>query len=215
MAVMKSIEKLTLKDMIENVNLYRGLTEGLIKMPLPSYIKIGRKELHIPKTYTDLSINICYGQRLFLTQEEKNDFGLIIRMIDGYYFPIYSGKTWDDDDALYFGGIVLNCKAIEVYPVAIHLINLISELVENENKLLHREPSKLEKAAGIEKLTVYSDLTAIDFLRQVLNKSFIEVMLTPYRECLVRFMLQKETVNFQERYFELSKEELKPKSKYR
>ena len=212
---MRPIEKLTLKDMIEKVDLYVGLTSGLREMPLPQYIKIGRKELHIPKTYEELSANICYGQRLFLTQEEKNDFGLIIRMIDGYYYPIYSGKTWDDDEALYFGGTVLSCKAIDIYPVAIHLIGLMSELVENENTLLHREPSKLEKAAGIEKLSVYSDLTAVDFLRQVLNKSFIEVMLTPYRECLVRFMLQKETVNFQERYFELSKEESTPKSKYR
>jgi hypothetical protein len=41
-----------------------------------------------------------------------------------------------------------------------------------------------------------------------------EVLLTPYNECLVRFMLAKETADYQERYFELMKEETKTKSKY-
>jgi hypothetical protein len=41
-----------------------------------------------------------------------------------------------------------------------------------------------------------------------------EVLLTPYNECLVRFMVAKETADFQERYFELMKENAQPKGKY-
>jgi len=41
-----------------------------------------------------------------------------------------------------------------------------------------------------------------------------EVLLTPYDECLVRFMIAKETADFQERYFKLMQEDSKRKSKY-
>jgi hypothetical protein len=38
-----------------------------------------------------------------------------------------------------------------------------------------------------------------------------EVLLTPYDECLVRFMAAKETADYQERYMELMTEEAKAK----
>lgn len=73
----------------------------------------------------------------------------------------------------------------------------------------------MELAAGIEKLNIFSELTALDFLRDVMKITIAEVLLTPYKECLVRFMLAKETADFQERYYELMKEESQPKPKYK
>ena len=58
----------------------------------------------------------------------------------------------------------------------------------------------MELAAGIEKLNVFSDLTSLDFLRDAMKCTVPEVLLTPYNECLVRFMVAKEQADYQERY---------------
>jgi len=212
----KGIDYLTLKDIAKDYDIYSGLPDGLIQLPCPDKITIRFLEYDVPKTLDEFTDKICYGQRLFLTREEKNDIGVIARMIDGYYYPIVSRKKWDEDKALLFGNKVVNCKAKELYPVAMHLITLTGEMADREEKLLHREPSKIEKAAGIENLNLYSELNALDFLRDIMKISIPEVLLTPYNECLVRFMNAKAIADYQERYFELLKErnEAESKSKY-
>jgi len=211
---MKSLDKLTLKEMMNDFHLYSGLPDGLIQLPVPDKLKMGRKKLPVPQTLEEFTKNLCYGQRLFLMRKEDNDFGVIVRILDGYYYTLKTGEKWDEDKALLFGKIVINLLAKDLYPTAMHLINLVAEMAERENKLLHREPSKVELAAGIEKLNVFSELTNLDFLRDAMKCTVPEVLLTPYDECLVRFMIAKETADFQERYFKLMQEDSKPKSKY-
>jgi len=215
MARIVDIEKLTLKEMISNFLLYSGLPDGLAQLPLPESIKIKGKKLAIPQNIDEFTSNICYGQRLFLVRKEENDFGLIFRTMNGYYYPLATVNKWDEDKALLFGKIVLNLRIIDLYPIAMHLVTLTSEMIEREQKLLHREPTKMELAAGIEKLNVFTDLISLDFLRDAMKCTVPEVLLTPYKECLVRFMLAKETAEFQERHFELMKEVSKPKNKYK
>jgi len=209
---LKSIDKLTLIEMINNFHLYIGLPDGLSQLPLPEYIKIKRKKLSIPKDLKEFTDSICYGQRLFLMRKEENDFGSILRVVNGYYYSYF--KKWDEDNALLFGKYILTLKAKDLYPVAMHLTTLIGEMAEREQKLLHREPTKIEFAAGIEKLNVFSDLTSLDFLRDAMKCTVPEVLLTPYNECLVRFMIAKEQADFQERYYDLARKESQPKSKF-
>jgi hypothetical protein len=214
MARIKEIESLTLGEMISNFTFYSGLPDGLTQLPLPEYIRIGKRKLMIPKDLDVFTENICYGQRLFMVRKEENDFGLILRTMNGYYYPLATVNKWDEDKALLFGKYVLSLHVVYLYPVAMHLITLTSEMIEREQKLLHREPTKIELAAGIEKLNVFSDLVSLDFLRDAMKCTVPEVLLTPYKECLVRFMLKKETDEFQERHFELMKKDSEPKSKY-
>jgi hypothetical protein len=195
---MKTIDKLDLLEMINNFQFYIGLPEGLSQLPLPQYIKIKRKKLTIPKDLKEFTNNICYGQRLFLMRKEENDFGSILRVINGYYYSRF--EKWDEDKALLFGKYILPLYVKDLYPVAMHLTTLIGEMAEREQKLLHREPTKMELAAGIEKLNVFSELTSLDFLRDAMKCTVPEVLLTAYNECLVRFMLAKEQADYQERY---------------
>jgi hypothetical protein len=205
MARLKDINSLTLRDMITDPD-YSGLADGLTKMPLPARIKIAGKYFDIPDTLESFTEAICYGQRLFIVRKETNDFGTILRMIDGYYYPLVTKLPFDEEKSLLFGKKVIACKAIQLYPVAMHLMSLTAEMVTREQTLLHREPTKVEEAAGIDKLNKYSDLTALDFLRDSLKLTVFEVLLTPYNECLVRFMLAKDVAEFQERHFELLKQ---------
>jgi hypothetical protein len=57
-------------------------------------------------------------------------------------------------------------------------------------------------------------MTSLHFLRDAMKITVPEVLLTPYNECLVHFMIAKEQAVFQERYFQLMKEANEPKKKY-
>jgi hypothetical protein len=194
---------------------YSGLSDGLIQLPVPDTIKIKKKICPVPKDMKELSNSICYGQRLFMTRKEDNDFGCILRAMDGYFYPLATVNKWDEDKALLFGKYILPLQAIELYPVAMHIITLVSEMVEREKTLLHREPTKLEIAAGIEKLNVYSELTSLDFLRDAMKCTTEEALLTPYNECLVRFMIAKDTADYQTKYFDLLKTANEPIKKHK
>lgn len=211
---MISIDKLTFRDII-TYPLYIGLSDGLVQLPLPEMFQIKKQRLFIPNNLHEFTSKLCYGQRLFITRKEENDFALILRIISGFYYTLYSGKKWDEDKALLFGKDILTCTVKDLYPTAMHLVTLTSEMITREQELLHREPSKMELAAGIEKLNVFSELTALDFLRDAMKITVPEVLLTPYNECLVRFMIAKETSDFQERYMELLQEQNKSKSKFK
>lgn len=200
--------------MITNFHLYLGLPDGLIQFPIPDKIRIAKKKYVIPKSLDEFTKSICYGQRLFFVRKEDNDFGVIFRIMNGYYYSIVTGKKWDEDSVMAFGKVILNCHVTELYPVAMYLIKLVGEMIEKEQKMLHQKPSKMELAAGIEKLNVFADMTALDFLRDAMKITIPEILLTPYNECLVRFMMAKEQADFQDRYFELMKEETQSRSKY-
>ena len=210
---MESIEKISLKQMFNPQ--YTGLSDGLTQLPMPEQMQIGRVKFPIPQNMDELCENICYGQRLFLVRKEDNDIGMILRVIDGYYYPMFTKNKWDEDKALLFGKKVITLKVVNLYPIAMHLVTLIAQMVEREQKLLHREPSKQEKAAGIDKLSIFSELNALDYLRDSLKKTIEEVMLTPYNECLVRFMREKEVGAYQDRYMEVIKRESESKTKYK
>ena len=208
---LKALDKLTLRDMIDNLHLYWGLSDGLVQLPVPDSIM----DQPVPKDMSEFCESICYGQRIFLAQKEDNDFGVIVRMMDGYFYPLVTGEKWDTDKALLFGENVLSLPVKDLYPVAMHLITLVSEMAEREQKLLHREPTKIEKAAGIENLNKYSELTSLDFLRDAMKCTVPEVLLTPYNECLVRFMIAKEQADYQERYYKLMQEQNEPKNRFK
>lgn len=214
MVRIKDIEKLTLKEMMFNINLYSGLPDGLIQLPVPDFIRIDGKRMTVPQDLKEFTDHLCYGQRMFLAQKEDNDFGVIIRIMDGYYYPLFTRDPWDDKKAILFGRKIILCNAGQLYPVANHLMILISQMIEREHKLLYRNPSKIELAAGIEKLNLYSEWANLDFLSNVMKCTIPEVLLQPYNECLTRFMQAHDTNEFQERYFELMKKDSEPKSKF-
>jgi hypothetical protein len=209
----KRINKLKLFDMIKHPELYAGLADGLIELPLPDKFKMKGKILHIPDTRQELAENICYGQRLYLSRNEINDFGIIIRISGGYFYPQLTGLKFNDKNICKILKYVLTCLAKDIYPVVLHIVKLMGELIENEQKLLHREPTKMELAAGIEKLDPYAELNVLDFLRDAMKVTVDEVLITPYNECLVRLMNAKAIQDYQERYMKLQSEEMELKTK--
>ena len=202
-------EKLTLGHILREPHRYGALADDFLKMQFPAVLTIGRTAYPVPLTLKQFSRHLCYGQRLFLAQREPHDIGYVLRYIDGYYYPFATGRPWDEAKALSFGRKILNCKAKDVFPVAQHLINLMDELIKREQKQLQREPSKLEKAAGIEKLNRFAGLTSLIFLMDSFKLPEAAVMLLPYDDCLVRFMLQKEQQAYAERLTELQAKESK------
>lgn len=203
MGRLKPISKITLKHLLFEPEKYASLADTLSQLSAPDTIRF-KKLYQVPDTLESFSSNICYGQRLYLTISETTDVGIILRYIAGYYYTQVNG-VWNEKEALKFGSEVLPMRAVDVYPIAIRLIELMGQLAERERKLLHREPSADERAAGIESLNKYSELTSLIFLTEQFKCTDAEVLLKPYDDCLVRFMLAKDQNAFQQRLIELKK----------
>lgn len=203
------VNRLTLRTMFMQTERYAALAVDLASLPLPQALAFGRKRYAVPADVEMFGRNITYGQRLYFAQAEGFDLGIILRFITGYYYPIVTGRPWDETKALAFGKKVLALHVTELYPVAKHLSELMAELVTREKKLLHREPTKQERAAGIERLNKFADLTALIFLMDAFKCDEAAVMLKPYDDCLVRFMLAKEQASYQERLTEVYRSENK------
>lgn len=212
MAHVIKVERLTLRQMILDSS-YHTLSDDLVKLPVPERIQIGRKLYYVPTSLEEFTKDLVYGERLFLTRKSENDFDAITRIIDGYYYRRVTNKKWNEEDAIRFGKIVLTCKVFELYPVAMQILNFIDQMTDREYKLLHREPSKQEQAAGIEKLTIFAEMSNLNFLSDAMKIPIAEVFHQPYNECLVRFMLEKETNEYRERYYQIIKEESESKLK--
>jgi hypothetical protein len=211
MARIKTIDRLTFRDIIIHPELYAGLVEGLTKLPVPSRIRIRRRWMPVPATLDEFCKQICYGQRLYLVEDEPNDTAITFRILTCYFFPLITGRKWDQDICLQIGKYLLPCRAKFIYPVAMHLITMLGALADREKSLLHREPSKMELAAGIEKLNIFGSLLSVDYLRDLMKISVPEVLLTPYKECLVRFMMAKAQADYLEQYTELLRSDIKTK----
>jgi len=207
------VDKLTLYRMTAEPQRYSGLAEGLKDLPVPLTLKVGRQVLPVPQDLDTLCGNITYGQRMWFAEQEQWDTGLIVRLLAGYYQPLYTKMPWQETAALLFRNKVIHLLAKDVYPIANHFTQLMEQLVERERKLLHRTPTAEEKAAGIERLTRFADLTAVLFLQDSFKCTVDAVMGLPYNDCLVRFMLAKEQGEYQDRLTAVYRE--KNKSKYK
>jgi len=208
------LKYLTVKRMFENEPLYAGLSDGLVKLLLPNNLIISLKPYGIPETMTDLCDNICYAQKIFLSKECKTDLEIIMRMITGYFYPVVTGKKWDEENALRWSKKIFGLLVQDAYPIATHIFKLKGELLKREYDYLHREPKKEEKIAGIDRLAKYAELDAIDYLSDVLKITRDEVLLTPYNTCLVRFMQAKDKAVFNEKLTEVYKNQAEKKPKY-
>jgi hypothetical protein len=205
------LSRLTLRTFLLEPQRYEALTADLLTLPVPTTIVVAGKVLPVPQTAEEVGDNITYGQRLYFEQQEQLDLGVILRYIAGYYYPLAAGRPWDETEALAFGRKVLSSLVIDLYPVAKHLTTLMATLVENERKLLYREPTKQERAAGIDKLAKFAPLTNLMFLASAFGCTQAQVPAQPYKDCLVRFMLAKEQAAFNERLAEIHRKETAPK----
>jgi hypothetical protein len=205
------LSKLTLRRFAMEQERYAGLAEGLSQLPVPPFVRIGRKVFAVPSTVEEFCDTVCYGQVMYFKQREGFDVGIILRYVAGYFYPQYTQTGWDEKGALQFGAKILSLNVKELYPVSKHLVALMEQLVTQESKLLQRTPSRQEQAAGIERLGKFADLTSLLFLQDSFNCTEAEVMRQPYNDCLVRFMLAKEQAAFAERLTEVYRQDSKPK----
>lgn len=205
------LSRLNLRTFILEPQRYEALTADLLSLPVPTTIVVAGKVLPVPQTAEEVADSITYGQRLYFEQLEEFDIGVVLRYICGYYYPLATGCTWDETEALVFGRKVLSSLVKDLYPVAKHLTQLMATLVENERKLLYREPTKQERAAGIDRLAKFAPLSNLMFLASAFGCTQAQVPAQPYKDCLVRFMLAKEQAAFNERLADIHRKETAPK----
>lgn len=206
---MKNIELVTLADMVAHPELYWSLADQLTGLPCPSVFMVER----VPEDIEQFTERLSYGQKYFMTAEEKNDVNVIIRYIGGYFFPLLTSKPWVESECLKWCETIKFMPVVDLYPITFRLTELMLEVVEREKKLLERKPSKQEQAAGIEKLNKFADLSAVKFLQREFGISREAVMQLPYNDCLVEFLYNHELQAYEQRLAEIYRKENEDKAK--
>lgn len=199
MASIKHINKLKVKDVLYRPFTYRGIVEGLIKLPCEDTIELGSFTYRVPKDIREMSGMLTYGQRIELSDMPEADGDMILHVICTVFDVSYKD--------------VLKAKAKEIYPVVVHLTDLFNKILVREAESLYRKPKAEELAAGVERLNKFGTLQTLLFLQGSFNETPEGVMLRPYEDCLTRLMLNKEQQEYQERYIEVIKEKNKLKKK--
>ena len=206
---MKNIELVTLADMVARPDLYWSLAEQLTTLPCPSVFMVEE----VPENIEQFTERLSYGQKYFMSAQEKNDVNVIIRYVGGYFFPLLTGKPWDESECLKWCECLKPMPVVDLYPITFRLTELMLEVVKREKELLERKPSKQEQAAGIEKLNRFSELSAIKFLQKEFGVSRDAVMQLPYNECLVEFVYSHEVQAYEQRLAEIYRKENEDKAK--
>jgi hypothetical protein len=209
-------ENLTIREMFIDPVKYSGLSDQLAALPCPGELQFDSTGFQIPADLDQFSAAITYGQKYFMATAERIDLNVIVRYIGGYYYPMVTGQKWDEPACLAWATKTLPpMKVVELYPAANRLLTLMAELVAREQKLLHREPSKQEQHAHIERLDKFGDLSALKFLQNEFKIPRGEVMQLPYNDCLVEFVYNHEQALFTERLTEVYRKEQESKTKYK
>ena len=190
-------------DVSDIVNFHTELSFG-------GSIRIGFKRLQVPLTMDEFRSRITWGQRLFFSREPIDYIDGVFRLFCGWFYPILTGKEFDETKCLTISGKALNCNVDELLPFVTHMSTMIGAMLSEEERLTGGSVDKTWIAAGGEKLNKYGDKVTLDFLVPKLSIMYgkqvghSDVMASPYADCLVQLMERKEFNEVENEYRELT-----------
>ena len=79
----------------------------------------------------------------------------------------------------------------------------LSQLIQEENKLLASAPTLLEKKAGIQSFERFSYINTVNALANGDLTKWDDIMNTPYERVLTKLLLNKTEAEYQRKYSEL------------
>lgn len=167
------------------------------------YLRIGFKRYNVPKTLIELQTQITWAQRLYFASEPTDFIDLVFKRFNGWFYPILTGKQFNEQECSKIDYKALNCNVDELLPFVAHMSRLIEQLLIDEAKKTASDVDKTWIAAGGEKLTPFANMLTIDFLADKLRCHPDEVLNKPYADCLVRLMHQKISTDVENEYREL------------
>lgn len=184
------------------------ITDFYATLPPPGKLRIGCRLRPVPLKVTELLEKITYGQKRFLEKQPDNDIDAVLRMFVGWYYPIVSGKPFDESRALEFGAKAMRCNINELYPACAHIARLVGELNKLEERLLAAEADSTWIAAGGNDLAPYAPQLTVDFLAKRLMCSHEEVYAKSYAECLAALGERATSARIEKKFHKIQQETL-------
>lgn len=189
------------------------ITDFLVTLPAPDRLRIGCRMRLVPHTMMEVMGAITYSQKRFLEKQPENDLDAVLRMFAGWYYPIISGKVFEETSALEFTRRAQRCNINELYPVCAHLARLVSDINKLEEKLLASEADSTWIAAGGNALTPYAPQLTVEYLANRLKCSLEEVHNKSYAECLAALGERATSAKIEKAYYKIQQEKLEAQSK--
>jgi len=199
------VKHLTLKRLINLASKHDCsiLLNQLAELPCPTKLRIGVREYAIPNSIEQFTDNICWGQRLYMASKQTNEFESILYLIASFYQPILDKSKFDDEKVLNTFVRLLNCNADEILPVLNRFSIFFADMIANEMAKLNREVTREMRAAEINKLQPFSDMSILELIAERCKVPLLEAHLINYNIVLVLLWKDKETDEFGKRYNEL------------
>lgn len=188
------------------------LSNQLCALLCPDELRVILKTHPVPKDVEELKANLCWGQRLLMATPHTLDLETIYYYTANYFAPFHFSKynsehPYSDHMASKMYIKLLSSHARDVFPVTNRLVNLFKELIEQENERLKSKPNKTMIAAGVDKLNVFSDWSALELIAEKCRITDIErnALTVSYNTAITILLKEKEVAEFQERFTQIVK----------
>lgn len=132
-----------------------------------------------------------------------SDLEAMLIYVSGYYQPIVTKKKYSEERTIDFFKKVVHLNVKELYPVCGKLMRLFEETISIEEKKLNSTPDQTKRAAGIERLGLFSELSIMEMIAEKTRLPIYEVPTIEYNLVFSFLLKEKEMNDFQERYNEL------------
>lgn len=199
------VDFLTLRRLFKIKGDKTPLVEQLEQLPCPYNLRIGLKYYHVPRNVNEFRDKLVWGQRLMMATMCENEIDAMVNFVANYYYPIVTKKPFDEEGVKKFFDKLVSCQGKELFPVLLRMVKLFEETLQIENKQLNSKPDKTAIAAGVNDLSIFSDLTILEMIaekcRVELEK---EAHLVSYNTVFALLLKEKRTAEFNKRYQELS-----------
>jgi len=197
------LKYLTLKRLAKMKGNTALLQKQLSELACPNEIRIGLKYYPVPLTVNEFKSNLCWGQRLMMNTVHTSDFESFLFYFANYYQPIVTKKPHSEKAVMAFYKKIVNCHVEEIYPVLTKLVNHYLELVQIEARKLSSPPDKKLRAAEIDRLKPFNDLSILELVSNKCKVRLDEAHLQPYNVVFALLWYEKEQQEFQKRYNEI------------
>ena len=197
------------EDDISVIKIATGLNEANSMQVLP-YLQFLLEPISIddeqPATMFN-DIEICdirtksFGQKLMIQNEVKKCTmkESICKIISIYFMEgkFHPERINQESEKLHQKGF------LELYRVALNLINQLKEIIETENRMLKFSPTPEQQRAGIKEFEILGDFNVVDELSQAMRLTYQEVEDTNYNTIFAKLLKMNISAKFDKKYREI------------
>lgn len=194
------IDYLTLRGLLKMPQ-REVLIQQLSELACPEFLRIGLRYYKVPTNVHEFRDSLCWGQRLMMATPHTYDHESMLYFVANYFYP--GGHSPEGVQKFY--PKLFNSFAKDIYPVLVRLVSLFEQTIEIEEKKLTGFVSPEMRAADIDKLKAFTDLSILQMIAEKTGCKLKDAHLEGYNTVFALLLQEKETADFARRYEQILK----------